>query len=65
MTLTNLRVVKDEQAIQEQSRAAIQAYHIKPDELSGQSSHPVSRRRHLDVDAVLARSLRKVTKEEA
>jgi hypothetical protein len=46
---------KDEQTRQERARAAIDAYKPKYDDLSA----AVRKGRHLDVDAVLARSLPK------
>ena len=64
MTLINLRDVKDEQTIQDRARVAIETYNAKQDEPIDSGSDPVSQRRRLDVDAVLARSLRSVTAEE-
>jgi hypothetical protein len=42
---------------------AVQTYRAKSDERNDPHSNPVSRGRHLDVDAVLARSLPKVAGE--
>ena len=61
MTLLNLRDVKDEEPIKDR---AIETYPVRPDELIGPSQVPISKKRRLDVDAVLARSLRSVTAEE-
>ena len=60
MALTNLRLIKDEQTIQDRARAAIDAYHLKSAE-NRIASDRNFRPRHLDVDAVLARSLPKLT----
>ena len=64
MTLINLRDVEDEQTIQERARAAIEADHGAPDEPIDPGLSKISKRRILNVDAVLARSLRRVTAEE-
>ena len=61
MTLLNLRDVKDEETIEDR---AIETYPARPDELIGPGEVPISQKRRLDVDAVLARSLRRVTAEE-
>lgn len=64
MSLASSREVKDEQTTQNRARTAIEAYASKSDErIIGPGSGPVSHGRHLDVDAVLARSLRKVVSE--
>jgi hypothetical protein len=63
MELANSRQVKDQQTTQNRARAAIEAYPGKPDERISPGPIPVSPRRQLDVDAVLARSLRKVESE--
>ena len=64
MSLANSREVKDELTTQDRARAAIEAYASKAGErIIGPGSDPVSHGRHLDVDAVLARSLRKVVSE--
>jgi hypothetical protein len=63
MELANSTEVKGEQATQNGARAAIEAYTSKSDERIGPGSNPVSQKRHLDVDAVLARSVRKVVSE--
>lgn len=62
MSLTNSKEVESEQTNAERALAAIQTYHAKPDAGKDPHSNPVSRR-YLDVDAVLARSLPKVTGE--
>jgi len=62
MTLIDLRHVKEEEPMKDRAPAAIETYRAAPDELIG--PRLVSRKRHLDVDAVLARSLRRVTAEE-
>jgi hypothetical protein len=63
MELANSRVIKDEQTTQNHARAAIDAYTANSDERIISGPNPVSQRRHLDVDAVLARSVRKVVSE--
>jgi hypothetical protein len=63
MALANSKVVKDEQAIQKAARAAIEARTVQVDERTSAELLPVSKGRHLDVDAVLARSLVKVVGE--
>ena len=61
MSLTNPKEVEGEQTHAERALAAIQTYHAKPDERIDLHSNRVSRMPYLDVDAVLARSLPKVT----
>ena len=61
MSITNSKEVEDEQTNGERALSAIQTYHAKPDEGIDRRSNPVSRIPYLDVDAVLARSLPKVT----
>jgi len=61
MSPTNSREVESEQPNTERALAAIQTYHAKPDERNDRHSSRVSRIPYLDVDAVLARSLPKVT----
>lgn len=63
MELANSTELKGEQATRNDARAAIEAHTSKSDERLGPSSDPVSHKRHLDVDAVLARSVRKVVSE--
>ena len=63
MALVNLRVVKDRQTMQDQARPDIEPYTSKSDERINRAQIPVSPRRHLDVDAVLASSLREVVSE--
>jgi hypothetical protein len=63
MPLANSREVNDERTTQDRARAAIRTYRAKPDERIGPITDPVSQRRHLDVDAVLERSLRRVAGE--
>ena len=61
MTLLNLRDVKDEETFKDR---AIETHPARPDELVEPGPVPISQKRRLDVDAVLARSLRSVTAEE-
>jgi hypothetical protein len=63
MALVNLRVVKNRQTTQDRAPADIEAHTSKSDEQINPAPIPVSPRRHLDVDAVLARSLREVESE--
>jgi hypothetical protein len=63
MATANLILVKDEQTSQNHERAAIEAYSVKSVERIDPRPIPVSNGRHLDVDAVLARSLAKVVSE--
>ncbi len=63
MALANSKVVKEEQGIQRAARAAIEAHTSRVDERISAELLPVSKGRHLDVDAVLARSLAKVVDE--
>jgi hypothetical protein len=63
MELANSRLVNDEQTTQNRARAAIEAYTAKSDQGISSGPIPVSHPRHLDVDAVLARSLAKVVSE--
>jgi hypothetical protein len=56
-------VVYDGQTNQNRARAAIEAYTAKADERISPGPIPASHPRHLDVDAVLARSLAKVVSE--
>jgi hypothetical protein len=63
MSLANSREVKDEQTTQNRARAAIEAYTSKSDEGISPGSNPISHGRRLDVDAVLARSVREVVSE--
>ena len=64
MATANLKLIKDEQTTQNRARAAIEAYTSKSDErIIGPGPDPVSHGRHLDVDAVLTRSLRYVVSE--
>jgi len=60
---TNSTEIKGEQPTQNATRAAIEEGTAKFDEETDSSSNPVSPKRHLDVDAVLKRSLRKVVSE--
>lgn len=64
MTLINLRDIKAEETIRDGARAAIQTYPAKPDERVRPITDPIYQRRILDVDAVLARSLRSVSADE-
>jgi hypothetical protein len=63
MALVNLRVFKDRQTTQDLARADIEPYTSISDERVSPAEIPVSPRRRLDVDAVLARSLREVVSE--
>lgn len=63
MTTANLIDKRDEQATQNSARAAIDSYTAKSDEGTTLGPIPVFHARHLDVDAVLARSLAKVVSE--
>jgi hypothetical protein len=65
MSVADSRDVKDEQTIEDPARVAIQTDYAQPDEQIGPGDDPVSLRRHLDVDAVLARSLPRVAGEES
>ena len=60
---TNSKEIPGEQTNTERALAAIKTYHTKPDAGKDPHSNPVSPGRHLDVDAVLARSLPKVAGE--
>ena len=60
MATANSIVIKDAQTIPNRARAAIEAYTLKSAKPVGPGSDLVSQVRHLDVDAVLARSLAKV-----
>ena len=61
MTLLNLRDVKNEETIEGR---AIETYPARPDELIEPSPVPIPQNRRLDVDAVLRRSLPRLTAEE-
>jgi hypothetical protein len=64
MATPNLILMKDEPTAQNQARAAIEAYSSKSDEQRIRLEPiPVRKGRHLDVDAVLARSLARVAGE--
>jgi hypothetical protein len=63
MATANSIVIKDGYTNQNHVRSAIEAYESKSDERIGPGSDPVCQVRHLDVDAVLARSLPKVVSE--
>jgi hypothetical protein len=61
MATASLILIKDEQTNQHRARAAIEAYSVKSDERQIRPEPiPVRKGRHLDVDAVLARSLARV-----
>ena len=60
MTLLNLRDVKDEETIEDRA----ETYPARPDELIESSPVPITQNRRLDVDAVLRRSLPRLTAEE-
>jgi hypothetical protein len=64
MATPNLMLIKDEQTAQNHARAAIEAYSSKSDEQPIRPEPtPVRKGRHLDVDAVLSRSLARVAGE--
>jgi len=64
MATPELILIKDEQTAQNHARAAIEAYSSKSDEQPIRLEPiPVRKGRHLDVDAVLARSLLRVAGE--
>jgi hypothetical protein len=64
MATANLILINDEQTAQNRARAAIEAYSVKSDERQFRPEPiPVPKGRHLDVDAVLARSLARVVGE--
>ena len=60
MATANLILIKDEQTNQHRARAAIEAYSTKSEQRIRPEPIPVREGRHLDVDAVLARSLARV-----
>jgi hypothetical protein len=63
MATANLMLIR-EQTAQNHARAAIEAYSVKSDERQIRPEPiPVRKGRHLDVDAVLARSLARVVGE--
>ena len=64
MTLIDLRNVKNEQTAQEGADEERETYLAESDEEIIPGPVPISQKRRLDVDAVLARSLRSVTAEE-
>ena len=63
MATPSLMLIKDEQTAQNHARAAIEAYSSKSDEQIRPEPIPVRKGKHLDVDAVLARSLARVAGE--
>jgi hypothetical protein len=64
MATANSILIKDEQTTQNRARAAIEAYSVKSGEQRIRLEPiPVRKGRHLDVDAVLARSLVRVVSE--
>jgi hypothetical protein len=63
MSPANSKEVEVGQTNQDRARAAVQIYHAKPDERNDPRFNLVRRSPHLDVDAVLARSLPKVAGE--
>jgi hypothetical protein len=64
MATPNLMLIKDEQTAQNHAGAAIEAYSSKSDEQRIKPEPiPARKGRHLDVDAVLARSLARVMSE--
>jgi hypothetical protein len=64
MATASLILIKDEQTAQNHARAAIEAYSSKSAEQPIRPEPiPVRKGRHLDVDAVLERSLARVVGE--
>jgi hypothetical protein len=64
MATANLILIKDKQTAQKRARAAIEAYSPNSDEQRIRLERiPVRKGRHLDVDAVLARSFARVVGE--
>ncbi len=63
MTLIDLRDIKAKQPTQDRARNVIQIHQATPNELIGPSPGPIARKR-LDVDAVLARSLPRLSADE-
>lgn len=63
MATANSIVIRDGQTNQNRARAAIEIYASKSVERIDPRPIPVSHRRYLDVDAVLAGSLPKVVSE--
>ena len=63
MSPANLKEVEGQQTNQDRARTVVQIYRAKSDERNDPRFNDVPRRPHLDVDAVLARSLPKVTGE--
>ena len=64
MTLIDLRNVKDEQTAQEGAGEDRENYLAESDEEISPDPVPISQKRRLDVDAVLRRSLPRLTAEE-
>jgi len=64
MTLIDLRNVNNEQTNQEGAGEERETYLAESDEEISPDPVPISQKRRLDVDAVLARSLRSITAEE-
>ena len=60
MAPANLRVIEDGQTSQNPARVVTEAYTAKSGEPISPGPIPVRKGRHLDVDAILARSLPKV-----
>jgi hypothetical protein len=63
MSPANSKEVEGQQPKQRRPRSAFRIYGAKPEERNDPPSNLVPQRPHLDVDAVLARSLPKVTGE--
>ena len=63
MSLANSKEAEGEQTRHDRARVVVQIYQAKPDERNDSRFNDVPRKPHLDVDAVLARSLPKVTGE--
>jgi hypothetical protein len=63
MSVAYLRVIKDAQTTKDRGRAAIEAHTAVSRERTGPGPIPVRKGRHLDVDAVLARSLPRMVSE--
>ena len=63
MLLVKSKEAEVEQTNQDRGRAVVQTYQAKPEERDDPWFNLVQRTPHLDVDAVLARSLPKLTGE--
>ena len=61
MAQTNLKVIKDERSTQTREQAAIESNNARSDEQAKPGLILIRKGRHLDVDAVLARSIPSLT----